>query len=497
MSLQHVVLFSFPTELSDDDWADMQRQVRSWPAEIGGIDAIRLGPSINTERTRGYQYLLYTEFTDVDALVRYQKHPVHQKLPEVGARPGLHSARVRLLPRRDDRRTVTPARTSPRINHVARQMPRSGIREVMDAAWGRPDVIHLEVGEPDFATPSHVVEAAHRAVAGGATHYTPTAGVPELRERLAEKVSRRDSRTVDAEQMIATHGGVAGIDPTLQALTEPGDEVLLPDPAWPNFLMMANLLRLEPRLYPLRPDAGFVPLVDDVERLVSPRTRVLLLNSPSNPLGAVISPERTRELTELAERHDLWVLSDECYDELVFADDGFTSPAPFAPDRVVTVGSFSKTYAMTGWRIGYITAPHEVATPIIKCMEPLLSCANTPAQMAAITALDGPQTVVTEMRDSYRARRDAAVELLKQREQPLLVPDGAFYLWVDISESGLPSRDFALRLLEEHSVAVAPGTAFGGGEGYVRVSLATAQAELLEGLQRLTAFTLDAATARG
>ena len=378
--------------------------------------------------------------------------------------------------------------TTAQINSVAREMPRSGIREVMDAAWGQPNVIHLEVGEPDFATPAHVVEAAHRAVAGGATHYTPTAGVPELRERLADKVSRRDSRPVDAEQMIATHGGVAGIYLTLQALTEPGDQVLLPDPAWPNFLMMAKLLHLQPRLYPLRPDAGFVPLVEDVEALVTRRTRLLLLNSPSNPLGAVIDRDRTLELTQLAERHDLWVLSDECYDELVFAPGGFTSPAPFAPDRVVTVGSFSKTYAMTGWRIGYITAPYEVATPIIKCMEPLLSCANTPAQMAAIAALDGPQAVVAEMGDSYRARRDAAVELLRQREQPLLVPDGAFYLWVDISESGLASRDFALRLLAEQSVAVAPGTAFGGGEGYVRVSLATAQPDLLEGLQRLTAF---------
>ena len=377
---------------------------------------------------------------------------------------------------------------TPGINTVAAAMPRSGIREVMDAAWGRPGVIHLEVGEPDFATPAHVVEAAHRAVAAGATHYTPTAGVPELRERLADKMSRRDSRPVTPAQIVATHGGVAGIYLTLQALTEPGDEVLLPDPAWPNFLMMANLLRLQPRLYPLRRDAGFVPRAEDVERLISNRSKVLLLNSPSNPLGAVITRDGIRELTELATGRGLWTLSDECYDELVFADGGFTSPATFAPDRVVTVGSFSKTYAMTGWRIGYVTAPPALATPIAKCVEPLLSCANMPAQMAAIAALDGPQSVVAEMRSSYLERRDAAVDLLRRRDQPLLVPDGAFYLWVDISESGLPSREFALRLLADRSVAVAPGTAFGGGEGYVRVSLATAMPELLEGLGRLSAF---------
>ena len=374
------------------------------------------------------------------------------------------------------------------MNRVALEMPRSGIREVMDAAWGRPGVIHLEVGEPDFPTPPHVVEAVHAAVLGGATHYTPTAGVSELRSRLADKIGRRDDRVVDPLQVVATHGGVAGIYLALQALTEPGDEILLPDPAWPNFLMMAKLLRLRPRFYRLGPDTGFRPRVEDIAPLVTSATRVLLLNSPSNPLGAVLGYDETAELTRLAGRHDLWVLSDECYDELVFDGNGFVSPARFAPGRVVTVGSFSKTYAMTGWRIGYVTAPLPVSGAIVKCMEPLLSCANTPAQMGAIAALDGPQDVVVQMRDAYRARRDAAVEVLRRHDRPLLVPDGAFYLWVDVGDSGLPAREFALRLLEDEGVAVAPGTAFGGGEGYVRVSLATAMHSLVEGLERLTSY---------
>jgi aspartate/methionine/tyrosine aminotransferase len=367
-------------------------------------------------------------------------------------------------------------------------MSRSGIREVMDAAWGRPDVIHLEVGEPDFPTPEHVVEAAHRAVVAGATHYTPTAGVPELRARLADKLARRDRRAVEPAQIVATHGGVAGIYLTMQALTQPGDEVLLPDPAWPNFLMMAKLLGLRPRLYPLRAETGFLPAAEDLERAVTPATRLLVLNSPSNPFGTVIGADRMAVLVDLAERHDLWVLSDECYDELVFRDAAFCSPAPLAPDRVVTVGSFSKTYAMTGWRLGYVCAPDPVAAVVVKCMEPLLSCANAPAQMAGLAALDGGAAAPTAMRRSYEARRDAAVDLLHSTGQPVLVPDGAFYLWLDVSRAGLPSRDFALRLLEDAAVAVAPGTAFGGGEGYVRVSLATAEPALLEGLRRLSAF---------
>lgn len=374
------------------------------------------------------------------------------------------------------------------MNRVAFEMPRSGIREVMDAAWGRPDVIHLEVGEPDFPTPPHVLDAVHAALLGGATHYTPTAGVSELRARLADKIGRRDDRDVDPQQVVVTHGGVAGIYLALQALTEPGDEILLPDPAWPNFMMMAKLLHLRPRLYHLGAETGFRPRVEDVEALVTSATRVLLLNSPSNPLGAVLGYDETVELARLAARHDLWVISDECYDELVFDGDGFVSPARFAPDRVVTVGSFSKTYAMTGWRIGYAIAPVAVSNAVVKCMEALLSCANTPAQMAAIAALDGPQDVVAQMRDAYRARRDAAVEVLRRHDRPLLVPDGAFYLWVDVGDSALPSREFALRLLDDERVAVAPGTAFGGGEGYVRVSLATAMDSLVEGLERLSSY---------
>jgi aspartate aminotransferase len=374
------------------------------------------------------------------------------------------------------------------INQAAASMPRSGIREIMDRAWGRPDVLRLEVGEPNFPTPAHVVEAAHVAALEGHTGYVPTAGIPQLREALAEKVRERNGISVAPEQVIVTQGGVEGIYSSLLTLTRPGDEILLPDPAWPNFLMMARLLNLVPVSYPLDEDAGFVPTVETLEGLVSERTAVIVLNSPSNPLGAVIDRARMTELLEFAARHQLWTLSDECYDEITF-DDSFVSPASIAAERLVTVYSFSKTYAMTGWRIGYAVTPPELAATLAKVQEPLLSCVNTPTQHAALAAVTGPQQVVTEMREAYRRRRDLALGVLEGTPLHAFRPSGAFYLWVDVRAAGMSSLDFALGLLETRSVAVAPGTAFGErGEGYVRVSLASSDAVLGEGVGRLVDF---------
>jgi len=241
--------------------------------------------------------------------------------------------------------------------------------------------------------------------------------------------------------------------------------------------------------YPLTEDADFLPTVEALEGLVTERTRLIVLNSPSNPLGAIIDRARMTELLEFADRHGLWTLSDECYDAITF-DDSFVSPASIAPERVVSVYSFSKTYAMTGWRIGYAVAPPEVAPILAKCQEPLLSCVNTPTQFAALAAVSGSQEVVAEMRDAYRERRDLALSMLKGSPLQAFTPQGAFYLWIDVSSAGIPSRDVAMRLLEERGVAVAPGSAFGErGEGFVRVSLASPAGALDEGLRRLMDFT--------
>ena len=376
-----------------------------------------------------------------------------------------------------------------RVNPAVVEMERSGIRDIMDAAWGRPEVLRLEVGEPDFPTPPHVVEAAHVAALEGHTGYMPSAGIPQLREALSVKVRERNGYSVTPQQTIVTQGGVEAIYASLLTLTRPGDEILLPDPAWPNFLMMARLLSLTAVTYPLTSDRGFIPSVESLEELVTDRTSVIVINSPSNPLGAVIDRTTMTGLLEFAQHHGLWMVSDECYDEITF-DDSFVSPAAISSERVVSVYSFSKTYAMTGWRIGYAVAPPELAPALAKAQEPLISCVNAPTQYAALAAMTGPQEVVAEMRNAYRTRRDLALTVLEGSAVRALPPQGAFYLWVDVGHTGIPSREIAMRLLAERDVAVAPGSAFGArGEGFLRVSLASSATAVAEGMRRLVDFT--------
>src|ERR687893_3154550 len=366
-------------------------------------------------------------------------------------------------------------------------MPVSRIREVMELAWGDPDAIHIEVGDPDFPTPEHVVEAAHRAALAGLTRYAPKAGLPELREALADKVARRNGYGARPDQVVVTQGGIQALYLVLRALLEPGDEVLLPDPAWPNFRMIAHLLGARVLSYPLVAGGDFLPRLEDLERLVTPRTRAMLVNSPSNPLGTVLPGELVEKLLAFARQRGLWFISDEVYDELTF-DDAFVSVGSVADpgDRLVSVFSFSKVYAMTGWRVGYLIAPPDLATLLTGMQEPIVSCVNTPAQLAALAAVTGPQDIVREMRKSYRERRDELLEILGRGDLPSSQPSGAFYVWTDVSEAGLPSMDFARSLIEREHVAVAPGSAFGDlGEGYVRLSLASSKEDLLEGTSRL------------
>jgi aspartate aminotransferase len=382
---------------------------------------------------------------------------------------------------------------------IAGSMPVSRIREVMELAWKDPEAIHLEVGEPDFPTPEHVVEAAHRAARMGLTRYAPNAGIPELREALAEKVSRRNGYDASPEQVVVTQGGIQALYLALRALLEPGDEVLLPDPAWPNYRMIAHLLGARVLSYPLVAGGGFLPRLEDLERLVSPRTRAILVNSPSNPLGTVVPRELMEGMLAFARGRDLWFISDEVYDEVIF-DDVFVSAGSVADssDRLVSIYSFSKVYAMTGWRVGYLVAPPDLARILTGMQEPIISCVNTPTQMAALAAVTGPQAIVREMSEAYRTRRDELLGILDRGGLPSIRPSGAFYLWTDVSEAGMPSMDFARSLIEHEHVAVAPGSAFGElGEGYVRLSLASSREDLLEGTSRLIRFIRLLGEARG
>ena len=368
-------------------------------------------------------------------------------------------------------------------------MPRSGIREVMEIATRRGDVLHLEIGEPDFQTPPHVVEAAARAAADGFTKYTLNRGLVSLREALVAKLAAANGIAVSAEDVVVTTGGITGLYESLLAVVEPGETILIPDPGWPNYEMIAGALRAEVVRYPLDPQAGYEP---DLERLAElarrPGVRALVVNSPGNPTGAVWSRAVVERVVEVARAADLYLVSDEVYEEIVFEGE-HVSPASLDPDgRVLSVFSFSKTYAMTGWRVGYVAAAPELADLVAKIQEALVSCATAFAQKAAEVALTGPQDCVAAMRDAYRGRRDLAVARLRQAGLLVNEPHGAFYVFADVGRATLETYPFARWLVAEHGVAVAPGETFGsGGRGLVRLSLAAPPAVLEAGIERLAA----------
>jgi aspartate/methionine/tyrosine aminotransferase len=380
----------------------------------------------------------------------------------------------------------------PTLADHARWMPRSGIREVMDLAWSMSEpVIGLHVGEPSFATPEHVLDGVRRALDRGETRYVANAGIPELREAIAAKVAERNGLQAEPEQVVVAAGGMQALYAALSATVGAGDEVLIPDPGWPNFAMAVQLVQARPVGYPLHPDDVFLPDVAELGRRVTDRTRALIVNFPSNPLGAVLPAELAERLCRFVDEHDLWLISDECYDAITF-DAEHVSPGGYdEQDRVLSCFSFSKTYAMTGMRVGYLVAPRAVAEIAAKMQEPLIACVNAPAQYAALAALEGPQDFVEVMRRAYHERRDAAAAQLDTAGFGYLLPQGAFYMWVDVRDRcGGDVKAWALELLRERHVAVAPGTTFGAeGEGWVRISLATDTDDLLEGLDRLAAVT--------
>ena len=363
---------------------------------------------------------------------------------------------------------------------------RAAIEKIKEVSSRTPGAIRLESGVPDFPTPEHIIEAASKAARGGFTKYTLSAGFLTLRELIADKLARVNKLQVTPDNVTVAAGGANAIAATLIALVDNGDEVLVPDPAWPCY---AEQIRCIPgavlKTYSLAFERGFLPDIAELEERVSDRTKVLIVNSPSNPLGAVFPGDLIRELVEFAQRHDLYLLSDEPYEELVFEGE-HVSAATFDSERVVSCFSFSKTYAMTGWRLGYAVAPKEISNAITLTVLPLVSCATSVSQKAGEAALSGPQDCVRIMRDSYRDRRDAAIGVLAKHGVPVCEPKGAFYLWFDISRSGLGSTDFALRLLEEKQVAVRPGDRLSEyPNSYVRVSLATEKGALIEGLERI------------
>jgi|ETNmetMinimDraft_16_1059900.scaffolds.fasta_scaffold07191_3 aspartate/methionine/tyrosine aminotransferase len=365
-------------------------------------------------------------------------------------------------------------------------MPRSGIRVIMDRAFNLPDCIRLEVGEPNFPTPQHVLDATDRAARAGMTKYTQNTGIPELRSRLAEVFTESTGQATDMAQVVVTTGAMAALYTTLMSIADPEDEVLVMSPSWPNYLMQMGLLGIRPITVLTTAANGYIPTIAQLESAVSKRTKALLINSPSNPTGAVISQTQMAEILEFARTADIYVISDEVYDQFVYDDDHASAASHDSDGRVICINSFSKTYSMTGFRVGYAIAPPEIATLIGKCQEPTTSCVNAPAQYGALAALNGPKEIITEMLEAYRERRSEVNHLLSSAGIPALHPKGAFYVWIDISSSKRSDMDFALDLIDRHRVTVVPGSTFGpGNDDRVRISLATSPDDLYEGVRRL------------
>ncbi len=372
------------------------------------------------------------------------------------------------------------------LSKRADAMPRSAIREIMSLAAGRSDVIHLEVGEPDFGTPQSIIDQAFAAVRQGATRYSGNAGRPTLRSAIATHVSRRGT-PVGSDRVVVTVGAIGGLFTALMAVIDPGDEVLIPDPGWPNYESIVILAGGVPARYPLLESEGFIPDPDDLRNRISGRTKAILLNTPGNPTGAVFPAEIVRRIGALASETGVYLISDEIYEDIVFDGAQHESFLRYTPeDRLFVVSGASKSYAMTGWRLGWLVCPPKAFAIAEKLQEPVVSCAPTPSQAAAEAALKGSQDSVEDARRLFQKRRDIFLDILSPSGLVAGNPRGAFYGLVKISRTQITAFEFARSLLLEQGVAVVPGDTFGPSTGrMVRIAFTIEDTLLAEGLRRL------------
>lgn len=363
-------------------------------------------------------------------------------------------------------------------------LPTSGIREILNIAIARPGTLRLETGEPDFSPAPHILNAYIEASRSGHNRYTATEGIVTLREALRDKIRRVNRVEWQPENILVTPGGIPGLFLSMMATVSPGDEVLVPDPGWPDYLAGIMSLKGHPVSYPLV-GRDFNPDLEELEKRVSRKTRAIVLNFPGNPTGSIPPVPLVEALVQFAQKHDLWIISDEVYDQIIF-DGQLLSPAVLDPNRTLSVYSFSKTYAMTGWRLGYMAGPLTAIESLTKVAMGAWSSVSEPLQYAGLAALTQDQHLVETMRQRYLSRRNETVSRLKSWGLISTIPRGAFYVLVDIQASGLDSRTFALELLHEKQVAVAPGRAFGDSADHlVRISLASKEETLREGIDRL------------
>ena len=355
-------------------------------------------------------------------------------------------------------------------------------------AEGR-SIVHLEIGEPDFDTPANVRAAAKQALDEGATHYAPFPGIPTLREAIAADATARKGFRVTPDRVFVTVGGKGVMLYAILGIVDPGDEVIVPDPGYPIYESLVRFVGGTPVAIPIRMANDFRLDVDELASLITPRTRMLVVNSPANPTGGVLTRTDLERIAELAIRHDLAVLADEIYSRILYDGTEHVSIAslPGMAERTIVLDGFSKTYAMTGWRLGYAIVPPTLVQTYSQLIINTISCAPTFAQLGAVEALTGPQADVDAMVVEFRARRDLVVDGLNAiAGVSCLRPTGAFYAFPDIAGTGLTGADLAERLLHDAGVCVLAGTAFGGvGTDHIRISYANSRENLSLALNRI------------
>ena len=381
---------------------------------------------------------------------------------------------------------------SSRIAANVRQIPRSGIRDYFEIVQSMKEVISLGIGEPDFVTPWHIREAAVYSLEKGKTGYTSNLGSPRLRRAISKFLEKHFSVEYNPiDEIIVTVGVSEAIDLAFRALLNPGEEVLYHEPCYVSYSPSIALAGGIPVAVSTRAEDNFVLRAEDLEKAVTPKTRVLMLNFPTNPTGAVMDLEELKRIAAFVVKHDLVVITDEIYSELTYDGVPHHSIAalPGMKERSLFLHGFSKAFAMTGWRIGYACGPSDIIEAMMKIHQYSIMCAPIMGQEAAIEALERGQRSVDRMREEYRLRRNYIVSSLNDAGIPCHLPEGAFYVFPDIRGTGMTSKDFSLRLLDEKKVAVVPGSAFGqGGEGYVRCSYATAMDQIKIAVGRISEF---------
>lgn len=374
--------------------------------------------------------------------------------------------------------------------HVDKLKP-SGIRRFFDLASKMENVISLGVGEPDFVTPWNVIEASYHSLEQGYTSYTANAGLFELRQEISKFLHVQYQLEYNPEnQVLVTVGASQAIDVALRAILNPGDEVIVVEPSFVSYVPTVRLAGGVPVTVDATEEYAFKIQAEQLEVAITSRTKALMICSPNNPTGAVLSKKEMEEIAKVAEEHDLIVISDEIYADLTY-DETFTSFAAITgmAKRTILISGFSKAFAMTGWRLGYATGPKQIIAAMTKIHQYTIMCAPTMAQHGALEALRNGRSSVLEMKTSYRQRRNFVVKSLQDMGLSCHLPGGAFYVFPSVTSTGLSSEDFAEGLLEEQQVAVVPGAVFGdSGEGYIRCSYATSMKQLDKAMKRMRRY---------